>query len=143
MKKNPHPPTGRQARRQGALTERRSSRLFSEGAVASPTLRAPPSLLLLSEFRLPPPPSSSRLGPLDSLALCSASFQTPEKNTHTSTGARQCAPCAAQRHDERARAPPVLPVGITGDTERVLTKQVVFFQAYDYKCELLVPYREV
>lgn len=38
--KNPHPPTGRQAGRQSALTERSSSRLFSEGAVESPLVRA-------------------------------------------------------------------------------------------------------
>lgn len=41
-KKNPHPPTGRQ----GALTDRNSSRLF-RGAVASPFLH------LLSDFRGP------------------------------------------------------------------------------------------
>lgn len=55
---------GRQAGRQGALTERSSSRLFSEGAVESPLVRAsfsapfspsfqPTSLLLLPPTRTP------------------------------------------------------------------------------------------
>lgn len=72
--KNPHPPTGRQAGgqagRQGALTERSSSRLFSEGAVESPLVRAAPfSAPFLPVFSPPPSVSFLRLGPQDSLAL--------------------------------------------------------------------------
>lgn len=79
--KNPHPPTGRQ----GALTERNSSRLF-RGAVASPFqhLLSAPSLWVSG------PP---RLGPLDSLALYSASFQTSKKNPPP-TSARRSPTCA-------------------------------------------------
>lgn len=68
--KNPHPPTGRQAGRQGALTERSSSRLFSEGAVESPLVRAAPFFApFLPVFSPPPSVSFLRLGPQDSLAL--------------------------------------------------------------------------
>lgn len=60
-KKNPHPPTGRQAGRQSALTERSSSRFFSEGAVESPLARASffcsfsPCFQLTSSLLLLPP----------------------------------------------------------------------------------------
>lgn len=81
---------------------------FSEwGAVSSPF-----------QHLLSPPPvwvsGAPRLGPLDSLALYSASFQTVKKTltpptprppTTTSLDAHQRAPSSAQSHDGRARAP--------------------------------------
>lgn len=76
---------------------------FSGGG--SESLFSTSSLLLLSEFQGAP-----RLGPLDSLALYSASFQTSKKNPPTS--ARRSPTC----NDGRARAPPVHLVGITCGT---------------------------
>lgn len=63
MNEKKSPSSDWQAGRQGALTERSSSRLFSEGAVESPLVRAPPfSAPFLPVFSTPSPSSDSDPG---------------------------------------------------------------------------------
>lgn len=116
-KKNPHPPTGRQ----GALTERDSSRLFLRGGRGGgggiESLSAPPLSSFSLSFRGPPTRTSGLPGALFCL-LSTAEEENPPTTTthqqhhhhHLSPDAQQ--PSSAQRHDGRARAPPMHPAGI-------------------------------